>query len=556
MPRFAALFTSDPTLVQCELSRLGGQVELDDASFILGVGGLPGRAWCCTAGTAWASHVRKGGTCPTPTSSCCTAGTLPVGQPLEDNAQPFRFRSWLFAQVGEVAREERVRERLFEELPDFLQRTIRGTTLAEVVFGVFLTELRALGRTEDPDLEAPRVAARCWRRRRARWRPRRRRSAGAPGPAWRWWPPTGDCSPARGTAASRCPTRCSRGTRSAPRCGLTGAKGEPEGLVRDHLRRRSLRPGHHPGPRGELAHGDRRRLGVGRSHAGGRAHRRASPFSARRSSRRAPAAAGSRWRETAPGRPPSRVRSRIHPNSSAGKKTASRHTSKTARWPSAKSRAVSQNAGPSRAPRKTRPWGQASRSRRLEVAAVEELLGQRDHEELIDDPLREAIGPAKGEVRRRDVGREDVRDVGRQQRPEPREGDVAQDEEREDDRGDAEELQQVGAEAAGGEPVLRRVLAAAPHRPQRQVEEADGGDELGDGVRDEPGERIAPKQTAHSVSASRTGSAGSFASRAASSRSRALGGGLGVGRRGSFRLSSSPGPQIRHPSSSWTTRQA
>jgi hypothetical protein len=60
----------------------------------------------------------------------------------------------LFGQVGQVANAEAVRDRLLEQLPDFIQSVVRGTTLAEVVFAQFLAALRHLGRTDDPSLDA------------------------------------------------------------------------------------------------------------------------------------------------------------------------------------------------------------------------------------------------------------------------------------------------------------------------------------------------------------------------------------------------------------------
>ncbi|EAU61872.1 conserved hypothetical protein [Stigmatella aurantiaca DW4/3-1] len=82
------------------------------------------------------------------------AGKLPLGVSPEENTQPFRGRSWLFAHQGALEGFERLRAPLLEALPEFLRRQVRGVTDSEVVFAHFLKRLRETGRTEDPRLEA------------------------------------------------------------------------------------------------------------------------------------------------------------------------------------------------------------------------------------------------------------------------------------------------------------------------------------------------------------------------------------------------------------------
>lgn len=77
---------------------------------------------------------------------------------LDENTQPFRLRQWLFAHAGEVDQADRVRDRLLKLLPDFLQRAVRGTTVSEAIFALYLAQLRDLGRMEDPQLQAPLAA--------------------------------------------------------------------------------------------------------------------------------------------------------------------------------------------------------------------------------------------------------------------------------------------------------------------------------------------------------------------------------------------------------------
>lgn len=74
--------------------------------------------------------------------------------PAED-ADPFRFRSWLFGSVGEIgdlgeAGFESVRERLLESVPDFLRRNIRGKSPSEHVFHLFLAFLHDAGSLDQP----------------------------------------------------------------------------------------------------------------------------------------------------------------------------------------------------------------------------------------------------------------------------------------------------------------------------------------------------------------------------------------------------------------------
>jgi glutamine amidotransferase len=71
--------------------------------------------------------------------------------PAED-ADPFRFRSWLFGSVGEIdaAAFESVRERLLESVPAFLRRNIRGKSPSEHVFHLFLAFLHDAGSLDVP----------------------------------------------------------------------------------------------------------------------------------------------------------------------------------------------------------------------------------------------------------------------------------------------------------------------------------------------------------------------------------------------------------------------
>ena len=59
-----------------------------------------------------------------------------------ENTQPYRFRSWVFATIGDVdgyaAANSGVEARLHAKIPDFLARNIRGQADAEHIFHIFL----------------------------------------------------------------------------------------------------------------------------------------------------------------------------------------------------------------------------------------------------------------------------------------------------------------------------------------------------------------------------------------------------------------------------------
>lgn len=157
MSSLVAIVTSDAALVRCELDRVRPMVALEAPGQVAGLGAyqdevvLQRRYGVGASGELWEAPLSE--------MVLLHAGALPVGLAPEDNAQPFRFRQWLFAHVGEVDRADAVRDRLYEELPEFLQSAVRGGTLSEVIFAQFLSELRAVGRTEDPTLEGPLAAS-------------------------------------------------------------------------------------------------------------------------------------------------------------------------------------------------------------------------------------------------------------------------------------------------------------------------------------------------------------------------------------------------------------
>jgi len=71
--------------------------------------------------------------------------------PAED-ADPFRFRSWLFGSISELpdATFETIRDKMLEKTPAFLRRNIRGKASSEHLFHLFLAFLHDGGILDQP----------------------------------------------------------------------------------------------------------------------------------------------------------------------------------------------------------------------------------------------------------------------------------------------------------------------------------------------------------------------------------------------------------------------
>ena len=69
-----------------------------------------------------------------------------------EDADPFRFRSWLFGSISDVspAAFEAVRERVLESIPAFLRRNVRGLSPSEHLFHLFLAFLHDAGLLDQP----------------------------------------------------------------------------------------------------------------------------------------------------------------------------------------------------------------------------------------------------------------------------------------------------------------------------------------------------------------------------------------------------------------------
>lgn len=81
------------------------------------------------------------------------------GNKAAENADPFRYRSWLFGSVGTVPGFDDIRERVVEAIPDYLRRNIRGRSASEHLFHLFLAYLHDGGILDQPSPAPAQVEA-------------------------------------------------------------------------------------------------------------------------------------------------------------------------------------------------------------------------------------------------------------------------------------------------------------------------------------------------------------------------------------------------------------
>ena len=244
MSRFLALMTSEPFLVRCELHRVRGEVALDQPEQAVGVGAFEDHIALIRK---YGPAVPRNELWETPESESVVliAQSIAVGQSFEENMQPFRFRQWLFAHAGHVERADSLRSALMEMVPDYLQRAVRGRSVGEVMFALFLKSLRDIGRMEDPGLEAP-VAATLLAQT-ARTIDQISGEVSGPGKSELSFVATnGRMLVACNSGRDHLNYRLLEGEGSCERCGLTAGGKDSEPLVRDHRRRRSVVVATHP----------------------------------------------------------------------------------------------------------------------------------------------------------------------------------------------------------------------------------------------------------------------------------------------------------------------
>ncbi len=157
MSQVLALITSDAALLRCELDRVRSRFSFEEGS-VVGVGNWQdGQVVQRRYGLGAPSE--EAWEAPDSELTMLASRALGVGQGMEESAQPFRFRQWLFAAAGTLERGDAVKARLREELPEFLAAAVRGPTWEEAAFARFLAELRDIGRIEDGQLDSATAAA-------------------------------------------------------------------------------------------------------------------------------------------------------------------------------------------------------------------------------------------------------------------------------------------------------------------------------------------------------------------------------------------------------------
>lgn len=75
------------------------------------------------------------------------------------NMQPFRYRGWVYLQQGKLDGFHRIRERIVAAMPDFLGRSLKGTSDAEALFHLMLSFLFDAGKLDEPNLEPAVIAS-------------------------------------------------------------------------------------------------------------------------------------------------------------------------------------------------------------------------------------------------------------------------------------------------------------------------------------------------------------------------------------------------------------
>jgi predicted glutamine amidotransferase len=262
VPSLAALFTSDPFLVRCELHRVREQFSLGAPNEVVGVGAYEDAVVLLKR---YGAGVPRADLWEAPESDVVLfhSQLATNATSLDENTQPFRLRQWLFAHAGEVDQGERVRERVLPLLPDFLQRAIHGTTVSEAIFALFLAQLRDLGRMEDVHLPAP-LAAQLLLKAARTVEQISAEVGGTSKSTLNLCATNGRLLIAARLGGQPLCYKLLEGDAVCERCELTGAGSDSGPLVRDHRRRRSVVLATRPKNNGWLEVADGEALAVDR----------------------------------------------------------------------------------------------------------------------------------------------------------------------------------------------------------------------------------------------------------------------------------------------------
>lgn len=163
MAEFLAIHQSDASLLGCLLWRLAGKVSLGPVEPTAGVGFFQSddvllRKRPLAGQLPLPEKLAEG--VESEAALICSGAVGATGSRAfnEQMTLPFRFKRWLFAAAGQPGALSPIRGTLARSLPDYLRRSVKGDSAAEVLFFTFLSRLRDVGRLDDHDVDAPTAA--------------------------------------------------------------------------------------------------------------------------------------------------------------------------------------------------------------------------------------------------------------------------------------------------------------------------------------------------------------------------------------------------------------
>jgi glutamine amidotransferase len=154
---FLAIHQTDASLLGCVLRRLEGKVSLGSSEAAAGVGFFQSDDVLLrkrpTSGLALPERLAEG--IESEGVLICSGAVGASSKSFnEQTTLPFRFKRWLFATAGQPDALAPIRAPLHKALPDYLRRSVKGDSAAEILFFTFLSHLRDAGRLDDVDVDA------------------------------------------------------------------------------------------------------------------------------------------------------------------------------------------------------------------------------------------------------------------------------------------------------------------------------------------------------------------------------------------------------------------